>query len=147
MKNAHLNIQTRGARAAHLAQARIRACLPMALAVGMALLTGEALAVLPADPGQLLPDSIAAGADGFTAGFTLVEMGLKIASVTVGAVIALGAGYSMYNAFSNKKSSDDSSGFASAVFGGLLLVAVGVGLAIGGYTYANGAAAAILGTA
>lgn len=105
----------------------------------------EALAVLPEDPGALLPDSIGADSDGFTAGANLIEMILQIAAIGIGAVISLGAGYVMYNAFANKKANEDSSNFYATVFGGLLIVAIGIGLAIGGFTYADGMAALVLG--
>lgn len=101
----------------------------------------EALAVLPEDAGALLPDSIGEDADGFTAGATLIEIILKVAAICIGALISFGAGYIMYNSFANKKANDDSSNFYATIFGGLLLVGIGVGLAIGGYTYVDGMAA------
>lgn len=101
----------------------------------------EALAVLPEDAGALLPDTIGEDSDGFTAGSVLIEIILKVAAIGIGALISLGSGYIMYNSFANKKANDDSSNFYATIFGGLLLVGIGVGLAIGGYTYVDGMAA------
>jgi hypothetical protein len=117
----------------------------MLAATCFALGSTEALAVLPADPGALLPDSIGDDADGFTAGANLIEMILQIAAIAIGAVMSFGAGYKMYNAFADKKANEDNSNFAGTIFGGLLVVAIGIGLAIGGFTYADGMAALVLG--
>lgn len=101
----------------------------------------EALAVLPEDPGALLPDSVGEDADGFTAGSIIIEIILKVAAIAIGALISFGSGYAMYNSFTNKKANEDSSNFYATIFGGLLMVGIGIGLAIGGYTYVDGMAA------
>lgn len=117
----------------------------MLAATCVALGSTEALAALPADPGALLPDSIGGDTDGFSAFARMVEMGLKLALIGIGGIMCAGSAYKVYNTFADKKANEDSSGFGSAIFGAVVLVAIGVGLLVAGFGYVDGSANLILG--
>lgn len=117
----------------------------MMVTMGLAFGASEALAALPADPGALLPDSIGGDTDGFSAFAQMVEMGLKLALIAIGGLMCAGSAYKVYNTFADKKASEDNSGFGSAIFGAVVLVAVGVSLLVAGFGYVDGMADLILG--
>jgi hypothetical protein len=116
----------------------------MIVAIGLAFGATEALAALPADPGDLLPDSIGGDTDGFSAFAYLSEMGLKLVLIAIGGLMCAGSAYKVYNTFADKKTNEDSSGFSSAIFMAVVLVAVGVGLLVAGFGYVDGMADLIL---
>lgn len=147
MKNVSESIYNTTSRVADSALSVVKGSMPLCIGLGVALASGNAMALLPDDPGGLLPDSIGADTDGFSAGAALFEMGLKIGAVGVGALMAIGGPYKMYNTYVDKKAQEDASNLGSMVFMGLLVIALGVTLAVGGYNWADGMAAAITGGA
>ena len=123
------------------------AALKLMLAVIGLMFGSNVFAELPADPGALLPDSIGENADGFTAFANMLEMGLKLALIAVGGLMCMGSAYKVYKTFADKKANEDSTGFGAAIFGAVVLVAVGVGLLIAGFGYIDGMADFVIGGA
>lgn len=120
--------------------------LALLTALGVAAVSGmlpaDVLADIPTATDEVVPDAVT-GTDAMTQGFQLGEILLKGVAAVLGVLALIVPVAAIIKSYRARKQGDNDE-FHGTLIGGLLVMVLGLGIAIGGFGYADGIAAQVL---